>query len=209
MTIEQDAKRISKEFVKIGFDVSKSIIDVLAIFLNDTRTGRGTGKYKEHFGTQYKSKEEMILHAKAEGIKDFSNITISDQNHEIKLLEKYCKLRGVDILIEKRPKNMEEIYQRFLSDGQSSLTAKEMDYFNAFTIKKGEDIILMESGAIIQFKSKDITLMEDIVKDVEHQSHSIKERKEKASEVINSLKGKTAEKTDPIKDTLKDLGTER
>lgn len=195
MSIEHDAKRTTRELIKIGFDVTKSIAEVLSLFFNEEIRSKGIKEYKDYFGKEFENKEQMILSAKAEGIHDFSNITVSDQNNQIKLLKKYCKQRGVDILLETRPDDMQQIYDRYMQGGEKALTPKELDYFNAFTIKKGEEIILMDSGAIVQFKSKDIGLMEDIVKDMEQYVKDINKRKEKASTKATEVKEK-------VKDTL-------
>lgn len=209
MSIEQDAKRTTKEFIKIGFDVTKSIAEVLSLFFREEIRGKGIKEYKDYFGKEFESKEQMILSAKAQGIKDFSNITISDQNNQIKLLKKYCKQRGVDILLETRPKNMQEIYDRYMQNGDKSLTTKELDYFKAFTIKKDDNIILMDSGAIVQFKSKDIDLMEDIVKDLEQYVKDINERKQQATIKVSEAKEKVKDTLDKTIDKFKGKGLEK
>lgn len=201
-SIEHEAKLFTKEFIRIGFDATKSIAEVLALFFNEELRSKGIKGYEEYFGTEYKSKEQMILDAKSQGIKDFSHITVSDQNKQVSLLKKYCKQRGVDFLLEMRPKNMQEIYDRYMLEGEKSLSAKELDYFNAFTIKKNEDIILMDSGAIVQFKSQDITNVEEIVKDMNQYIKDINERKEKATSRINEIKNKV-KPLDKAKDALK------
>lgn len=205
-SIEREAKLFTKEFIRIGFDATKSVAEVLALFFNEEIRSKGIKGYEEYFGTEYKSKEQMILDAKAKGIKDFSSITISDQNKQIALLKKYCKQRGVDFLLEMRPKNMQEIYDNYMVKGEKSLSEKELDYFNAFTIKKDEDIILMDSGTIVQFKSQDMNTMEEIVKDMNQYLKDINERKEKAATKLSEIKSKVKEPLDIAKDIFKGKG---
>lgn len=187
MTIEEEAKHYGTGAIRIGFSASYSVLSALTGFMENYYRRSESRAVKGLKGDVYKSKDAFYLNAKKEKETNFGTITVSDQKELLKEIKKLCKNRGVDIWIQSRPENMDQIYDNYIAGKE--LTSREQDYLKAFTIKNDDDSLrLLDDGAIVQFKAGDIEIMDDITKEVEQKFTDIARRKSRAVEKIDEVK---------------------
>lgn len=187
MSIEDEAKHYGTGAIRIGFSAAYGVISALSDFMEKYYRHSESKDLKGIKGDVYKSKDAFILNAKKEKETNFGTITVNDQKEQLKEVKKLCKNRGVDIWIQSRPKNMEQIYDNYIAD--EHLTSKEMDYLKAFTIKNDDGSLrLIDDGAMVQFKAGDIEIMDDITKEVEQKFTDIARRKNRAENKIDDIK---------------------
>ena len=176
---DSNVRLISQYSLRIGFSLLTSPIEVLRNFFNNHQVRKEIDQYKSVFGKNFKSKEALILSGKQENDHAITQITMYQSKKELKMLKDMCMKRGIDIYIEQRPKHMEDIFDRYKN--KMILTEKEKDYLNAFTIEVNGQKELVKDGSIIQFKVKDLDLMDITTKDLEYELNTIEKRKNRAS----------------------------
>lgn len=185
--MEEEVKHYGQGAIRIGFSAVYGVVSALSDFMENFYRHRESKDLKGMKGEVYRSKDAFILNAKKEKETSFSAITVNDQKEQLKEVMKLCKNRGVDIWIQSRPKNMDEIYANYMAGDQ--LTGKEKDYLKAFTIKNEDGSLrLIDDGAMIQFKAGDIEIMDDITKEVEQKFTDISRRKNRAENKIDDIR---------------------
>jgi len=179
--IETDVNSLLQGFIRIGFDTSSSVINALSSFFDSYRSNKQKQELEDYQGKIFTDKDAFTLENKKDGNQQVAEITVPEQNKEIKLLKKLAKARGVDIYLEKRPKNLENLFQTYRTYypkdlERSGLTAKEIDLVKAFTIVDKTGLSLKNHGMIVQFKSSDLDIMNEITKELEQSRVDIHRR---------------------------------
>lgn len=196
--IEDSVSSLTLETIRIGIGAGESLIVGMSRSLSSMKAYVDLSNGQVHSDRNFLIKKNMQKHKGA----DTTKISIDDQLNEVKYLKAACKNAGIDILINKRPDNMQEIYDKAISGGQ--LTKEELEYFNAFTI---EDIehpghrVLLEKGFSIEFATADFDRMDKIVDQVIDKARGVAERSVKAREALDKLK----ETPDKIKEVIQEL----
>lgn len=196
--IEDSVSSLTLETIRIGIGAGESLIVGMSRSLNSIKAYVDLSNGQVHSDRNFLIKKNMQKHKGA----DTTKISIDDQLNEVKYLKAACKNAGIDILINKRPDNMQEIYDKAINGGQ--LTKEELEYFNAFTI---EDIehpshrVLLEKGFSIEFATADFDRMDKIVDQVIDKARGVAERSVKAREALDKLK----ETPDKIKEVIQEL----
>ena len=183
--MSSEEKRLMVEGVRLFFDLSLDFIDQLRYGLNNLRELSQTRKYKELRGKEFGNKDLFIMHSRT---KYSENKKSNDK--QMKILKQLCKKRGVDIYLEKCPKNIDELVDKY--NNGALLSIKEQEYVDAFTDKDkdGNIIKVYHEGGVLMFNAQDINLMSDIVKDVEQKTMNIQKRKIKAKEKAKKVNEK-------------------
>ncbi len=194
--MSSEEKRLMVEGVRLFFDLSLDFIDQLRYGLNNLRELSQTRKYKELRGKEFGNKDLFIMHSRTK----YSEINLQKQiiksenkksnDKQMKILKQLCKKRGVDIYLEKCPKNIDELVDKY--NNGALLSIKEQEYVDAFTDKDkdGNIIKVYHEGGVLMFNAQDINLMSDIVKDVEQKTMNIQKRKIKAKEKVKKVNEK-------------------
>lgn len=196
--IEDSVSSLTLETIRIGIGAGESLIVGMSRSLSSMKAYVDLSNGQVHSDRNFLIKKNMQKHKGA----DTTKISIDDQLNEVKYLKAACKNAGIDILINKRPDNMQEIYDKAINGGQ--LTKEELEYFNAFTI---EDIehpghrVLLERGFSIEFATADFDRMDKIVDQVIDKARGVAERSVKAREALDKLK----ETPDKIKEVIQEL----
>lgn len=196
--IEDSVSSLTLETIRIGIGAGESLIVGMSRSLSSMKAYVDLSNGQVHSDRNFLIKKNMQKHKGA----DTTKISIDDQLNEVKYLKAACKNAGIDILINKRPDNMQEIYDKAINGGQ--LTKEELEYFNAFTI---EDIehpshrVLLEKGFSIEFATADFDRMDKIVDQVIDKARGVAERSVKAREALDKLK----ETPDKIKEVIQEL----
>lgn len=196
--IEDSVSSLTLETIRIGIGAGESLIVGMSRSLSSIKAYVDLSNGQVHSDRNFLIKKNMQKHKGA----DTTKISIDDQLNEVKYLKAACKNAGIDILINKRPDNMQEIYDKAINGGQ--LTKEELEYFNAFTI---EDIehpshrVLLEKGFSIEFATADFDRMDKIVDQVIDKARGVAERSVKAREALDKLK----ETPDKIKEVIQEL----
>lgn len=196
--IEDSVSSLTLETIRIGIGAGESLIVGMSRSLRNMKAYVDLSNGQVHSDRNFLIKKNMQKHKGA----DTTKISIDDQLNEVKYLKAACKNAGIDILINKRPDNMQEIYDKAINGGQ--LTKEELEYFNAFTI---EDIehpshrVLLEKGFSIEFATADFDRMDKIVDQVIDKARGVAERSVKAREALDKLK----ETPDKIKEVIQEL----
>lgn len=196
--IEDSVSSLTLETIRIGIGAGESLIVGMSRSLSSMKAYVDLSNGQVHSDRNFLIKKNMQKHKGA----DTTKISIDDQLNEVKYLKAACKNAGIDILINKRPDNMQEIYDKAINGGQ--LTKEELEYFNAFTI---EDIehpghrVLLEKGFSIEFATADFDRMDKIVDQVIDKARGVAERSVKAREALDKLK----ETPDKIKEAIQEL----
>lgn len=183
MSIDDEARQLSGQFIRMFFDLSFDIIDQIKYKIENTYDALETSKYKELKGKNYKNKNEMILNSRMK----YQQIKMQEQvirnndkklnRNQIKILKQLCERRGVDIYIEKCPDNLDQLVDNYKKG--ISLSLKEEHFLKAFTDRDDDGNItnVYHEGGVLMFNAQDINLMEDIIRDVEQKSLNIQKRK--------------------------------
>ena len=180
--IESSAKSIGVETIRIGLESGSELLRGISAALAHIQSGVEFSNGQVHMSRNGLIEANLQKKKGADTVK----ISIEDTKNELRMLKKECRNAGVDILIMKRPDNMEDIYDRATKGG--NLTAEENEAFKAFTIEDEENPgqrVLMENGYSIEFAASDLDRMEEIARRVTERARSVAERtadsKEKAS----------------------------
>lgn len=180
--IESSAKSIGVETIRIGLESGSELLRGISAALAHIQSGVEFSNGQVHMSRNGLIEANLQKKKGADTVK----ISIEDTKNELRMLQKECRNAGVDILIMKRPDNMEDIYDRATNGG--NLTAEENEAFKAFTIEDEENPgqrVLMENGYSIEFAASDLDRMEEIARRVTERARSVAERtadsKEKAS----------------------------
>lgn len=180
--IESSAKSIGVETIRIGLESGSELLRGISAALAHIQSGVEFSNGQVHMSRNGLIETNLQKKKGADTVK----ISIEDTKNELRMLKKECRNAGVDILIMKRPDNMEDIYDRATKGG--NLTAEENEAFKAFTIEDEENPgqrVLMENGYSIEFAASDLDRMEEIARRVTERARSVAERtadsKEKAS----------------------------
>lgn len=180
--IESSAKSIGVETIRIGLESGSELLRGISAALAHIQSGVEFSNGQVHMSRNGLIEANLQKKKGADTVK----ISIEDTKNELRMLKKECRNAGVDILIMKRPDNMEDIYDRATNGG--NLTAEENEAFKAFTIEDEEkpgQRVLMENGYSIEFAASDLDRMEEIARRVTERARSVAERtadsKEKAS----------------------------
>lgn len=120
---------------------------------------------------------------------DTAKISLDDQLNEIKMLKRACRNAGIDIVVNKRPENMKEIFDRAMNGGDLSIEENEL--FNAFTIEDRESSggrVLLENGFSVEFSARDFDKMEIISNQVVKRARGVAERSAEAKIKLEKIK---------------------
>lgn len=198
--IEDSISYLTLETVRIGVGAGESLI------MGMSRSLRYMKEYVDIAQGQIHYDRNSLIHRNMEKHKgaDTAKISLDDQLNEIKYLKRACKNAGIDILINKRPDNMKEIYEK--SIGGEGLTDEEMEYFKSFTIEDRENPgrrILLENGFSVEFATADFDRMDKIVDQVIDRARGAAERAAKAKKTLDKMKETPDKVMEAIKDLLK------
>ena len=198
--IEDSISYLTLETVRIGVGAGESLI------MGMSRSLRYMKEYVDIAQGQIHYDRNSLIHRNMEKHKgaDTAKISLDDQLNEIKYLKRACKNAGIDILINKRPDNMKEIYEK--SIGGEGLTDEEMEYFKSFTIEDRENPgrrILLENGFSVEFATADFDGMDKIVDQVIDRARGAAERAAKAKKTLDKMKETPDKVMEAIKDLLK------
>lgn len=196
--IEDSVSSLTLETIRIGIGAGESLIVGMSRSLNSMKAYVDLSNGQVHSDRNSLIKKNMQKHKGA----DTTKISIDDQLNEVKYLKAACKNAGIDILINKRPDNMQEIYDKAVEGGQ--LTKEELEYFNAFTIEDMDHPgkrVLLENGFSIEFATADFDKMDKIVDQVIEKARGVAERSVKAREALDKLK----DTPDKIKEAIQEL----
>ncbi len=186
----------------IGMSISDTLCSALRRFYDsikyyDLNSGDSIfHHYKELEGKFFKDEGMFILYNKSKNNVDLTNIAVS--NNELREFEKLCKEYGVDILYQKRPENLEDLFQRYVAGEQ--LSSNQENIINAFTLKDmNGNLYLKNDASLICFNLKDLVIIERVLDKLELNTLNIERRKQRAKNMMDKLK-KVQEKT---KETVK------
>lgn len=192
--IKETEKRIqqAESAVQLGIGVGETLLESMKRFfsvLRDICTDSGERSLKEAYktlkGKRFTDEGKFILNAKMQGNRNFVHTAVSDS--ELKEFEKLCRNYGIDYLFQKRPVNLEDLFQRKLNG--ETLSKNQDKILDAFTIKAEDgSLSLKEDTALITFSEDDIDIMEKVVDKLEEKTYNIEQRKLRAEKIVRKAK---------------------
>ena len=192
MTDINEIKSQAETFIMVGLTAKDTITETLRSLINGWKKGGEKsmkGMVEELQGKRWTDEGKFILHAKSENT-GLSEIAVS--NAELKEFQKLCKEYGVDFHFQKRPENIEDLFER--KQKGETLSSHQESVVNSFTIydDKG-NAHLKNDGALITFKERDLSTMERVLDKMEEKTFSIQQRKIKAKKIVEEHKKNKAQ----------------
>lgn len=188
---------MEESFVRIGWDLSKGLIESLSTFVNSyknsspTKADRSVKKYQKEFeGKRFNQRDKFVTQAMHKtGKTDFQQMKINNQDY--KNFDRLCKQYGVDYLYESKPK----------VDIQALISKKDRSKYEEKLVQAWSEkdangnIIECPDDVKITFRAQDIGKLEYVVEDMLKKKHDLKRRKE-----IAKVKHAKAKEVQKVKD---------
>lgn len=142
MSIDNEVKHAAGSSITIAVQAGTSVVKALRDFLNAfylAQLAHGDSVYynvlhgKRHYGSQFKkesSLEELNLLSK-----DSRTMKIGIHDEDRKFIQRECKKMNVNYFLAKRPANLEQLYQEFVSE-PGSVTGKDGELLDKFLLKE-------------------------------------------------------------------------
>ena len=188
MKSEQEIKNLSQIGIRMIFSMTSDFTNQLRSGLNTLWNWSKTHSYKDVKGKKFKNKEQFILKSKTTNRNvEFAKDVIRNNDKQIKIFLKLCKNRGVDVYLEKCPKNIDDLVEKYNKD-KDQLTLKEQEYINAFCkLEQNKVVETYQDSVSVMFKSSDLNIVNDIARDTEQKCMDLRRRKLKAKQKADKL----------------------
>lgn len=200
----QEVKSQTETFIIVGLTVKDTITETLRSLVNGWKKGgekEMRSMIKELEGKRWTDESKFLLHAKSQNA-NLSEVAVSSE--ELKEFQKLCKKYGVDFHFQKRPINLEDLFER--KQRGDVLSSHQEKVVNAFTIiDDNGNARLKSDGALITFKERDLPSIERVLDKMEEKTFSIQQRKIKAKKISEErIKNKEkSKKKEKVKDVVK------
>lgn len=185
---EQEVKTVATQGIRLIFSLSTDFINQIDRGIRNVYNWRKTHNYNNAHGLRFNNKEQFILKSKLDNRNaDFAKQTIRNNDKQMKLFLRLCKNRGVDVYLERCPTNIDVLINK--NNNNEFLTSKENDYIKAFCNinEDGKVTDCFKDAGVVMFKSSDLNIVNDIVKDTEQQCMNLRRRKLRAQEKADNI----------------------
>lgn len=176
-----EERQLLSNMFEIGVGVKDTISASILRFVEVMKEGNADNEIKkvskELRGRCYLEMDKYSLNAKQQGENSFKEVVVS--NEDIERFKQECKNYGVDFHYEKRPTNLEELWNR--KESGEMLSKTESQTLKMFTVE-----VTNENGEVIPKLSKDcgvITFMQKDVERVEFVAKKIESVNEKRARI--------------------------